>query len=59
MKHKIDFFLAWTESSELRNTAASLAQSDVVNHLYIVTSARDEEEFDVAENVSVFHVKVT
>ena len=55
MKHKIDFFLAWTESSELRNTAASLAQSDVVNHLYIVTSARDEEEFDVAENVSVLH----
>ena len=55
MKHKIDFFLAWTESLELRNTAASLAQSDVVDHLYIVTSARDEEEFDVAENVSVLH----
>ena len=55
MKHKIDFFLTWTESPELRNTASLLAQSDVVNHLYVVASARDEEEFDVAKNVSVLH----
>ena len=42
MKNKIDFFLAWTESDELRKTAALLANSEVVNHLYVVTSARDE-----------------
>ena len=55
MKHKIDFFLAWTESAELRETAAVLASSEVVNHLYIITSARDEEELDVADNVTVLH----
>ena len=55
MKNKIDFFLAWTESDELRKTAALLANSGVVNHLYVVTSARDEEELDVADHVSVLH----
>ena len=55
MKNKIDFFLVWTESDELRKTAALLANSGVVNHLYIVTSARDEEELDVADHVSVLH----
>ena len=55
MKNKIDFFLAWTESEAHRTTAVTLTECEAVNHLYIISSARDEEEWDVAEHVTVLH----
>lgn len=55
MKNKIDFFLAWTESEAHRTTAVTLTECEAVNHLYIISSARDEEEWEVAEHVTVLH----
>lgn len=55
MDCKIDFFLAWCDNDKQRNTAAELAKSSWVNHLYIVTSERDEDELDLSEQVTILH----